>query len=113
MAGMPEFLVPVVDWVNSTNLPQQINDVDVKGLFSNVYFLVPFIGIIGHMLYKKEFKSILILGLCIGLWVFSGSSFMQDLIVDGEMQLDKVLPVLAVWVVAIGIFIYILFIRSD
>ncbi|MEA1933686.1 MAG: hypothetical protein U9N60_04550 [Thermodesulfobacteriota bacterium] len=110
---MPEFLVSVIELVNSTNVPQQISEVDAKGLFSNGYFLVPFIGVVGYMIYKQALNSLVVMGLGIGLWIFSGSHYMQGAIVDGEIQLEKLLPVLAVWVAAIAVFIYFLFIRSD
>lgn len=110
---MPEFLVSVIDLVNSTNVPQQISEVDAKELFTNSYFLVPFIGVVGYMIYKQALNSLVVTGLGIGLWIFSGSNYMQGAIVDGEIQLEKLLPVLAVWVLAIGVFIYFLFVRSD
>ena len=40
---MPDFLLSVVDWVNSTLVLDQIRAVDAVGLFKNTYFLVPFI----------------------------------------------------------------------
>ncbi|MCK5229043.1 MAG: hypothetical protein KAR13_02190 [Desulfobulbaceae bacterium] len=110
---MPEFLVTIVEWVNSTNVPQQVSDVDAKGLLTNAYFMVPFIGVVGHMLYKQAWNNLVVVGLGLGLWIFSGSHYMQGAMVDGEIQLEKLLPVLLVWVGAIAIFIYFLFIRSD
>lgn len=111
--AMPEFLVTIVEWINSTNVPQQISDVDAKGLFANGYFMVPFIGVVGYLIYKQALNNLVVVGLGIGLWIFSGSNYMQGAMVNGEIQLDKLLPVLLVWVGAIAIFIYFLFIRSD
>ena len=111
--GMPEFLVPVIDWIVATNVPQQIQEVDAKGLFTNFYFMVPFVLLVGHVMYKQEVNNLVIIALGVGLWIFSGSHFMANLFVDDEMQIGKLLPVLAVWIGAIGVFIYFLFIRSD
>jgi hypothetical protein len=68
---------------------------------------------VGYLLYRQAFTNLALLGIGIGMWVFTGSSWMQGLIINGELQLDKVLPVAAVWLIAIGTVIYLLFMRSD
>ena len=110
MAG---FFQNIGTWISSTNLPQQIKDVDYVGLFTNPWFLVPFIALIIYLLYKQSWNSVIIICVCLGLWVFSGSHFMKDIFVGGEMQVEKVLPVIGVGVIALGIIVYVLFIRSD
>lgn len=110
---MLDFLMPIIDAINSTQIPDQIQNVDAIGLFTNGYFLVIFISYVGYKLYKQAFNSLIILGLVIGLWLFSGSQFMQGLIVNGELQIGKILPVLAVFLGAIGVAIYFLFMRAE
>ncbi len=110
MAG---FFQKIGLWIDSTNLPQQIKEVDYVGLFTNPWFLLPFIGFLIYLLYKQSWNSVIMIGVGIGVWIFSGSSFMQNLIVDGELQLEKILPILAVGIVALGIIVYLLFIRSE
>lgn len=110
---MLDFLMSILDVINSTQIPDQIRTVDAIGLFTNGYFLVIFISYLGFKLYKQDFNSLVIVGLCIGLWLFSGSHFMQGLIVNGELQIGKVLPVVAVFMGAIGVAIYFLFMRAD
>ncbi|HIJ78359.1 MAG: hypothetical protein OEY01_04065 [Desulfobulbaceae bacterium] len=110
---MLEFLSSVVDFINNTNVPAQIREVDAKGLFTNAWFLVPFIGYLCYNLYKQASNTLVMTGLGIGLWLFTGSRYMEGLIVNGEMQAGKVLPVAGVFIVALAIAIYFLFMRSD
>lgn len=110
---MTEFLGQIVDFFNSTNIPEQFREVDIKGLFSNAWFLVPFIAFVCYNLYKQAVETLVLTGLGFGLWAFSGSSYMEGLVVDGYLQLGKVLPVAGVFIGAIAIAIYFLFMRSD
>jgi len=110
---MPDFLVSVFDFINDTQVLDQIRDVQYKELFQNPYFLVPFISLVGYWIYKKAVNSLIFLALGVGLWAFSGSYYMQDLIVGGELSLEKVLPVAGVGMGAIGVIIYVVFVRGD
>ena len=110
---MIEFLGQIVDFLNSTNVPQQISEVDAKDLFTNTWFLVPFIAFICYNLYKQAMNTLVLPGLGFGLWLFSGSRYMENLVVGDKLQLDKVLPVAGVFIGAIAIAIYFLFMRSD
>lgn len=110
---MPDFFVSILEFFQSTQISEQIREVDVLGLFSNAYFLVPFIGYVGYLLYKQSLNGLVIIGLVIGLWIFSGSNLMQGLVVNGEIQIGKILPVAAVGIGAIAVAIYFLFMRSD
>ena len=110
---MPDFLLSFTDWVNSTQVLDQIKDVDAIGLFKNVYFLVPFIGTIIYYLYKQAFTTLAIIALVIGLWYFSGTEYVSGAIVNGELQLDKVIPTIAVGAGGIATLVYLLFIRQD
>ena len=110
---MGDFFNKIVAFVNDTNLPQQIGDVDYVGLFTNPWFLVPFIAIIGWMVWKQKWRDILFVIIFIGVWIVSGTEYMQTLVVGEEVQLKKVLPVMFGGAVVLGIVIYLLFGRSD
>ena len=104
---------PIGQFIEKTHLPEQIKAVDLAGLFSNPWFLVPFIALAGYLLYKKAFRDIIILGAILALWWASGTHYMQTLVVNGELQVTKVLPVLFGGAVTLGLIIYLLFGRSD
>jgi len=104
---------PLGHLLEQTNLPKQVEAVDFPGLFSNPWFLVPFIGLTGYLLYKKAFRDLGILGLLLGAWYASGTPYMQSLVVDGELQMTKVLPVMFGGAAVLGIVIYLLLGKSD
>jgi len=107
------FFDKIVSFAQSTRIPEQIGNVDAPGLFTNSWFLVPFIILVCYMLYKQAFKDLVLMAIFIGVWVFSGSDYMQSTSVDGELQLDKVLPVVFGGAVIMGVVIYMYFGRSD
>ena len=108
-----DLVSPIWEFVEKTHLPEQVKDVDFPGLFSNPWFLVPFIALAGYMIYKKAFRDMIILGAVMAVWYASGTPYMQSLVVNGELQVNKVLPVLFGGAVVMGIVIYLLFGRSD
>jgi len=110
---MSNFLQKTIDAVEQTHVFEQIKDVDAVGLFTNPWFLVPFIGMMGYLVFKKSWRDIIILAIFIGVWWVSGTDYMQSLIVKGELQVAKVLPVVAGGAAALGVVIYLLFGRSD
>jgi hypothetical protein len=110
---MTEFLGQMVDFLNSTNVPQQFREVDVRGLFTNSWFMAPFVAFILYNLYKQAMNTLVMTFLGFGLWIFSGSRYMEGMVVNGQLQLDKVLPVSGVFLGALGIAVYFLFMRSD
>ncbi|WP_417911884.1 hypothetical protein [Candidatus Electronema sp. TJ] len=99
-------------WVLSTGVPDQVRQVDIAGLFSNPYFLIPFIGLVGYLLWKQAFNELIIVMIFICLWWLSGTEYMQTLVVDGVLQIKKVLPVLAGAAAVLGFIIYLYFGRS-
>jgi len=108
-----DLVEPIGHFLEKTHLPEQIKAVDLPALFANPWFLVPFIALVGYLLYKKAFRDLLILGTIIALWWVSGTHYMQTLVVNGELQVSKVLPVLFGGAAILGLIIYILFGRSD
>jgi len=108
-----EFFNKVIDFIHSTQVLQQFKDVDAVGLFTNPWFLVPFICLIGYMLYKQDFREILIIIIGFVCWHISGTEYMATLIVGEEIQLAKVLPVVFGAACVLGIVIYLYFGKSD
>ena len=100
-------------FVEATGVPEQLQSVDVAGLFSNPWFLVPFLLVLCYLLYRQAFTDIAVLAIGGGLWAFSGSSYMKGLIVNGELDIGKILPVAGVWIGGLAVIIYLIFIRSD
>lgn len=110
---MDNFLTALSDFFVSTNIPEQIKNVDVRGAFTNPWVLLPLIGQVGWWIYKQEINAIVFLALGIGLWIFTGTPYAHGLVVDGNLQLGKVIPVAGVGMGAIMVVIYLLFMRGD
>jgi len=110
---MPEFLNSIGNWIHHTQVLDQIKEVDVKGLFKNPYFLVPFISLIIYYLYKQAINNLVIIGLCLGLWYFSGTQYVKDSVVNGEIQIGHILPIVGLGIAGIAVLIYLVFIRQD
>ncbi|MBU0663651.1 MAG: hypothetical protein KJ990_03805 [Proteobacteria bacterium] len=110
---MGDFLNGILVWFESTHLLQQIKDVDYVGLFTNPWFLVPFVAMVLYLLYKQAFRDLIFVALFVAVWWVSGLDYMQTMVVDGELQVNKVLPVLFGAAAVLGFVIYLLFGRSD
>lgn len=110
---MADFLNTIVAWIESTQLQQQIRDVDYVGLFTNPWFLVPFVALVVYLLYRQSFRDLIIIFLFVAVWWVSGLDYMQTLIVNGELQMNKILPVLFGGAAVLGLVVYMLFGRSD
>ncbi|MDH4320047.1 MAG: hypothetical protein OEV73_00970 [Desulfobulbaceae bacterium] len=110
---MADFFARMMEFFNSTQIPTQFNEVDVKGLFTNGWFMIPFLALVVYQLFKQAFNNLALIGIGMGLWIFSGSHYVREIRVNGEIQMDKVLPLVVVGVVTLGIIIYLYFIRSD
>jgi hypothetical protein len=110
---MGDFFGKIVDLINATHIPEQISQVDAGGLFTNWYFLVPFICLIAYLLYKQAFTNLILIAIGIGVWFFTGTQYIHELVVNGEIQVEKVLPVAFGAIIVLGVVIYLLFGRSD
>lgn len=99
--------------IEKTHLPEQMRAVDFPGLFSNPWFLVPFVFWVGYLIYKKAFRDMVIFGVLMGAWYASGTPYMQTLVVNGEVQVVKILPVVFGGAAVLGLIVYLLFGRSD
>ncbi len=110
---MTGFFASIIDWCAATKVPEQLQAVDIQGLFQNTHFLVPFIGMIIYFLYKQAVNNLIITALVVFLWWFSGTDMVTNAVVDGNLQLGKVLPVAGVGMTGLGILVYLLFIKDD
>lgn len=110
---MGDFFTNIWAWVESTHIQEQVADVDYVGLFSNPWFLVPFIAAIAYLLYKQAFKDLIVIVIFIGVWWVSGTEYMATLVVGDELQISKILPVLFGGAAVVGFIIYLFFGRSD
>ena len=110
---MAEFFDNIVSFIDSTNLIDQVRDVDYVGLFTNPWFLVPFVAFVGYLLYKQKWRDLVFVAIFFGVWYASGTDYMQTLVEGDRLDISKVLPVLFGGAVVLGIVIYLLFGRSD
>ena len=110
---MNDFFNGILQWFESTHLQQQIGEVDYIGLFTNPWFMVPFGILLAYMIYKQSWKELVILAIIAGVWWVSGTAYMDTLLVEGEININKILPVIFGGAVALGVVIYLLFGRSD
>ena len=108
-----KFFTKIADWFESTHLQEQIKDVDIVALFSNPWFIVPFACMVLYMLYKQNWRDLIIITLLVGIWWVSGTPYMNTLLVNGEIQIGKILPVIFGGAIVLGFVIYLLFGRSD
>ncbi len=107
------FLNKIVEFIHSTQVLQQFKEVDAAALFTNPWFLVPLICLLGYMAYKQDFREIIIIVIGFVCWHISGTQYMATLIVDDEIQLAKVLPVVFGAACILGLVIYMYFGQSD
>ena len=106
------FFNKIIEFIHSTKVLQQFKDVDALGLFSNPWFLVTLICLLGYMAYKQNFREIIII-IGLGCWHISGTDYMATLIVDDEIQLAKVIPVVFGATCILGVIVYMYFGGSE
>jgi len=93
----------VMDMWQATQIPQQILEHNILGLGHNLWFMIPFGLFILWRLYRKDWRGITLVAVLIGLWWFSGSEFMDGITVNGKPVLSKLLPVVGIFIAAVGI----------
>lgn len=103
----------ISDWFASTHLNEQVKAVDIVGLFSNPWFIVPFGIMVGYMFFKQKWKDLVIIALIVAVWWISGTPYMDTLLINGEIQIEKILPVIFGGAGVVGLILYLLFGRSD
>jgi hypothetical protein len=112
MAETSGFFSNIWVWLQSTGVPEQVTSVDFAGLFTNPWFIVPFAVLVGILIWKQMFNELIILVIFVIIWWLSGTEYMQTLVVDGELQIKKVIPVLIGASALLGVVIYLFFGRS-
>lgn len=110
---MSDFVSKVMGWIESTRVMEQVVDVDYVGLFTNPWFMVPFVLLLLYLLYKQAFRDLIVITCFVGVWWVSGTEYMNTLVVGGELQISKVLPVLFGGAALMGFLVYLFFGRSD
>lgn len=110
---MGDFFSSIWGWMESTHVREQVADVDYAGLFTNPWFLVPFIGLVLYFLYKQAFRDLIIIAIFLAVWWVSGTEYMNTLVVGDELQMNKILPVVFGGAAVLGFVIYMFFGRSD
>ncbi len=110
---MDDNLSKISEWIAETHLQEQLKEVDIVGLFTNPWFLVPFIILVSYFLYKQEFKNLLLTGVFVGIWWLTGTEYMNSLVIGDQIQAKKIIPVVLGGAVALAFLIYIFFGRSD
>jgi hypothetical protein len=108
-----EIFTNIKEWFGATQIQEQIRDVDFTGLFSNPWFMVPFVLLVCYMVFRQKWKDIIIIAILIAVWWVSGTPYMNSLLVNGEIQINKILPVIFGGAAVLGFVVYILFGRSD
>ncbi|MCP4341040.1 MAG: hypothetical protein GY799_19670 [Desulfobulbaceae bacterium] len=108
-----EFFTSLKSFFISTHVPEQVKDVDIVGLFTNPWFIIPFVLMVGYMLFKQSWKDLIIIAIFVGIWWVSGTNYMDSLLVNGEISIEKILPVVFGGAVVLGFVIYLFFGRSD
>ncbi len=103
----------LTEWIDSSSLHQQIQSVDVTGLFSNPWFLVPFLIFVFYSLWKKNFAELFFAGMAIGVWYLCGTEFMSGLVNEAGPNQDKILPVVGVGAALALVIVIFIFGRSD
>ncbi len=100
-------------WIDSSALHQQVQNVDAAGLFTNPWFIVPFLVFVATCLYQKNIMTLVFAGVVIGAWYLCGTELMRGIVGDGGPNMDKIFPVLAVGAVVALVVVIFFFGRSD
>lgn len=108
-----DFFTNIKEWFASTHVQEQIKDVDFVGLFTNPWFIIPFVVLVLYSLFRQKWKDLIIIAIFVAIWWVSGTNYMNSLLVNGEIQINKILPVIFGGAAVLGFVIYLFFGRSD
>ncbi|GAB6191805.1 hypothetical protein [Desulfocastanea catecholica] len=108
-----DFFTNIKEWFASTHVQEQIKDVDFVGLFTNPWFIIPFVALVLYSLFRQKWKDLIIIAIFVAIWWVSGTNYMNSLLVNGEIQINKILPVIFGGATVLGFVIYLFFGRSD
>lgn len=108
-----DLFVNMKEWFASTHIQEQIKDVDFVGLFTNPWFIIPFLVLVFYSLFRQKWKDLIVITIFVAIWWVSGTNYMNSLLVNGEIQINKILPVIFGGAAVLGFVIYLFFGRSD
>ncbi len=109
---MAEVFDSIGAWMDSIKVFDQIKEVDAGGLFTNPWFLVPFIALVAYLIYKQSWRDMALIAIFTGVWWVSGTEYMQTLVEGDELRIEKILPVVFGGGITLGVVIYLLLGRS-
>lgn len=110
---MTDFFASIADFFQSTQIPEQVQNVDPTGLFTNPWFMVPFLAYVGYLVFKKALSTLILVAVIFAVWMFSGSNMVKDAFQGDQLQVGKILPIIGFGVAMIAVVVYVLFFRSD
>jgi hypothetical protein len=113
LMGFLTFFKPVLDFVISTKVPEQIENIKYQELFTNGWFLTPYLALIAWNIFRKQIYTIIIILLFSGSWAFFGTPYMQDVMQQDQIQLETILPLVGGACVVLGITVYLIFFKSE
>lgn len=113
LSGILLFFKPVGDFVVSTKVPEQVENIDYQALFTNAWFLVPYLAVLAWNAYKRQPYTIVIILLLSGSWAFFGTPYMQALMKQDEIQLEAILPLVGGACAVLGIIVYLIFFKTE
>lgn len=107
------FFAPVVDFIVETKVPEQLEKIQYQELFTNGWFLVPYLAWIIWNLYKRQINSLITILLLSGSWVFFGTPYMRNIMNQETIQLGSIIPLVGGACLVLGVIIYIYFFKSE
>ena len=107
------FFSPVVDFIVATKVPEQVENIQYKELFTNGWFLVPYLAWLVWKLYKRQISTLIIVILLSGTWAFFGTPYMRGVMNQDSIQLDTVFPLVGGACAVMGVIIYLLLFKSE
>lgn len=107
------FFAPIVDFIVETKVPEQLENIRYKELAGNPWFLVPYLGWLAWMLFKKQLNTLVIVLLLSGSWAFFGTPYMRGVMGQDQVELGSILPLLIGACTVLGIVVYLLFFKHE
>lgn len=92
----------VSEFITNTQVIEQLQDQEFRALYKNWYFIVPVAIFYCCKIFRGSFKAPVILTVMLIGGFFIDTEFCRSATINGEMQLDHVLPIVG------GIFVGLL-----
>jgi hypothetical protein len=111
--GRMEYLHKAWEFILSTNVISQVNRVDYEALFTNPWFMVPFGLFILVLVIWGKWRVVILVAIAVGIWIFSGTEYIAGMVVDGEINLPRLIPFIVAGLFVAIIALFALLGRSD